>query len=173
MKKVYRTDKLTLFSYALLVFAYMWFFFLLVERTGGFSGKSIILVVLILPILAYFFFLLRKKIVVSDDGLEIVGITGKKFFKWNEIREISVSQGRKYFLFITGEGDKFAIIDDSVSGFTEIAKEITKRAPQGAMKEEVITAISSYKKSISSVLLILIASAVLIFLLIKSQGLIK
>ncbi len=173
MKKVYRTDKLTLFSYALLVFAYVWFFFLLVERAGGFSGKSAILAVLILPILLYFFFLLRKKIVVTDRGLEIVGITGKKFFEWSEIKEVSVSKGRKYFLFVTGKNDKFAIIDDSISDFVELAKEIAEKAPKEAVKEEVFTVISNYKRSVSSLLLILAASIVLIYLLIKSQGLIK
>jgi hypothetical protein len=173
MKKVYRTDKLTLFSYALLVFAYMWFFFLLVERTGGFSGKSAILMVLVLPILLYFFFLIRKKVVVSDEGLEVVGFTGRKVFKWDEIKEITVSQGRKYFLFISGEDNKFAVIDDSVSNFTELANEIGKKVPKEALSKDFFDVIGSYKRSTSSVLLILIASAVLIFLLIKSQGLIK
>jgi len=171
-ERTYKTDKLTVLSYGLLVVAYFLFFFLIVERRGGFSLELFVLFVLILPILGYFLFLLRKRVFINSQGIGVVGLTGRKFFKWSEIKEISLSTGRKGFLFITNKNGELILIDDSVSGFSEIAT-ILKRKVPNAVSSNFGMELSNYKKSRSSIYLILVAAFVLIFLLIRNLTVVK
>jgi hypothetical protein len=167
-KKVFKTDKLTFLSYGLLVVAYALFFALLFARTGGFSLKSAVFLFFVLPILAYFLFLTRKRVVISDRGIEVVGLTGRKSFSWEDISEVSLSAGRKYFIFITDKSGKLAIIDDSTENFKELLKEIGSRVSKDKLPENYESLAENYRRSYTSPVLILVASAVLFFVILKS-----
>ncbi|TCK06228.1 PH domain-containing protein [Phorcysia thermohydrogeniphila] len=167
-EKVFKTDKLTFLSYGLLVVAYALFFGLLFARTGGFSFKSAILLLFILPVLAYFFFLSKKKVVISDKGIKVFGLTGRKEFSWEDILEVSLSPGRKYFIFIGDKNGELAVIDDSTENFKELLREIGKRISRDKLPENYESLIENYRRSYTSPVLILVASAVLFFVILKS-----
>jgi hypothetical protein len=167
-EKVYRTDKIIFLGYALLVLTYSLFFGLLVAKKGGISISSLIFILLVLPVGAYFFFLSKKKIVIDDEGIKIFGVTGKKFFRWQDIQEVSVSAGRKYFLFITDKEGKLAVIDDSTENFKELLKEISKRVLPNKLPQNFDSVINSYRRSYGSMILIYIASLILLSVLLQS-----
>ena len=167
-KKVFRTDKFTFLGYTLLVLTYSFFFGTIVYKFGGFSFKSLIMVLLIIPVAAYFFFLLKKKVIIDDNGIKVFGITGKKELKWNEISEVSVSAGRRYFLFIADKDGNVAVVDDSTENFKELLEELKDRLPEGKLPPSYENVIKSYKRSYGSIALIYIASFILLFVLIRS-----
>ncbi|MEO2068069.1 MAG: PH domain-containing protein [Desulfurobacteriaceae bacterium] len=167
-RKIYRTDKFTFLGYALLVLTYSLFFGLLVVRSGGVSINSLIFVLLVLPVAAYFFFLSRKKVIIDNEGIKVFGITGKKEFKWRDIQEVSVSAGRKYFLFIADKEGKLAVIDDSTENFKELLQEIKKKVSPNKLPENFDSVINSYRRSYGSIILIYIASLILLFVLFQS-----
>jgi len=167
-KKVFKTDKLTFLSYGLLVVAYALFFGLLFARAGGFSFKSGLLLLFVFPILAYFLFLTRKKVTLSDEGIEVVGLTGRKSFRWEDVEEVSVSAGRKYFIFIGNKKGELAVIDDSTEDFEELLKEIGRRVPKSRLPENYENLIKNYRRSYTSPVLILVASVVLFLVILKS-----
>lgn len=166
-KKEFRTDWFTLISYALLVVSYSLFFGALLYRSGKFSLTSVVFLLLVLPVVGYFFFLLKKNVTVSNDGIEVFGITGRKSIRWDEIEEVSLTPGRRFFLFISSKDGKLAVVDDSVSGFEELLREIERRVPN-RLSSNFKEIASSYKRSYTSNAIILIASLVLLFILIKS-----
>ncbi|MEO2082879.1 MAG: PH domain-containing protein [Desulfurobacteriaceae bacterium] len=168
MKETFKTEKLTFISYGLLVVAYALFFFLLLKKSGGVNFSAIILLLFALPVLAYFLFLSVKKVVISEEGLEVVGITGKKRVKWEEISEVSAVPGRRNFLFISTKEGKLIVIDDSTENFKRIMEEVGKRVPEEKLSENYREALKNYKKSYGSQALILTAALVLIFLLLRS-----
>ncbi len=165
--KVYKTDKLTFISYLTLVIAYALFIFLLIVKAQGLNASSLILSLFVLPVIAYFVFLLKKEVKLSSEGIEVFGLTGRKKIKWEEVVSVSITPGRKYFLFIEGKGGKLAVIDDSTEKFKEIGEEIRKRVPNKVAEnfEEVL---SSYKRSYFSTAVLLVAALVLIFVALKS-----
>ena len=167
-EKVFRTDKFTFLGYTLLVLSYTLFFGTIVYKFGGFSFKSLIMILLIIPVAVYFFFLLKKKVIIDDNGIEVFGITGKKEFKWNEISEVSVSAGRRYFLFIADKDGNVAVVDDSTENFKELLEELKNRLPEGKLPSSYENIINSYKRSFGSIALIYIASFILLFVLIRS-----
>ncbi|WP_163328172.1 hypothetical protein GFV12_01435 [Desulfurobacterium thermolithotrophum] len=168
IEKVFKTDKITLLGYTLLVFTYSLFFGTIFFKQSGSSFTSIIMVLLVLPVAAYFFFLLRKRVIVDQNGIKIIGITGKKEFSWNEISEVSVSPGRKYFLFITNKSGDVAVIDDSTENFKELLEELKKRLPKEKLSPNYENVLNSYKRSYGSIILIYVASLILLFILLKS-----
>jgi len=165
--KVYKTDKLTFISYLTLVIVYALFIFLLIVKAQGLNASSLILSLFVLPVIAYFVFLLKKEVKLSSEGIEVFGLTGKKRIKWEEVVSVSITPGRKYFLFIEGKGGKLAVIDDSTEKFKEIGEEIKKRVPNKVAEnfEEVL---NSYKRSYFSTAVLLVAALVLIFVALKS-----
>ncbi|WP_456456256.1 PH domain-containing protein [Thermovibrio sp.] len=165
--KVYKTDKLTFISYLTLVVAYALFISLLIVKAGGFSASSLILSLFVLPVVAYFIFLLKKEVRLSEEGLEVFGLTGRKKIRWEEVASVSITPGRKYFLFIEGKGGKLAVIDDSTENFKEIAQEIKKKVPD-KVQENFDELISSYKRSYLSTAVLLVAALGLIFIAVKS-----
>ena len=166
--KVFKTDKLTFLSYGLLVVAYALFFGLLFARTGGFSFKSAVLLAFIFPIVAYFFFLTKKRVVISDKGIKVFGLTGRKEFSWEDVFEVSVSPGRKYFIFISDKNGNLAVIDDSTEDFKELLREIGKRISSDKLPEGYNSLIENYRRSYTSPILLLVASTVLFFVILKS-----
>jgi len=167
-EKSFRTDRFTFLGYTLLVLTYTLFFGTIVYRSGGFSFKSLIMVLLIIPVAVYFFFLLKKRIIIDDTGIKVVGITGEKKFKWEEISEVSVSTGRRYLLFIADKDGNVAVVDDSTENFKELLEELKNRLPQSNLPPNYEEIIKSYKRSYGSLTLIYIASFILLFVLIRS-----
>lgn len=168
-KRVFRTDKLTLSGYILLVLIYATFFGMIVYRSTGLSFKSLIMVLLIIPIVAYLFFLFKKKVVIDNDCISIWGLTGKKEFKWNDISDISLSSGRRQFLFITDKKGNVAVVDDSTDNFKELLEELKKRLPEDQLPEHFEDSIKAYKRSYMSLALVYLASLILLSVLIKSM----
>ncbi len=166
-KKVFRTDTFTLVSYTLLVLSYSLFFGALIAKFGRLSLSSVLLLLLIIPVVAYFVFLLKKKVVLTDEGIEVFGITGRKRIKWSEVEEVSLTPGRRYFLFIVSKEGNLAVVDDSVSNFRELLKEVEERVPD-KVNENFDKLRESYKRSYTSNAVILIASLILLFILFKS-----
>jgi Ca2+/Na+ antiporter len=167
-EKVFRTDKFTFLGYTLLVLSYTLFFGTIVYKFGGFSFKSLIMILLIIPVAVYFFFLLKKKVVIDDTGIKVFGITGKKEFKWDEISEVSVSAGRRYFLFIADKDGNIAVVDDSTENFRELLEELKNRLPESKLSPNYGNVVKSYKRSYGSIALIYIASFILLFILIQT-----
>ena len=166
-KKVFKSDGLTVLAYGLLVIAYVLFFGALIVKAGRFSPGLLIFAILILPVVAYFLFLVKKRVVISNEGIEVFGLTGKKFIKWNDISEISLTPGRRYFLFIADREGKLAVIDDSFAGFEELLREIKKRAPS-KIPENYDKVASGYRRSYTSNAILIIAAVVLLFILFNS-----
>ena len=165
--KVYRTDKLTFLSYGLLIVAYALFLGLIVMKAGGVNSSFLILALFVLPVVAYFVFLMKKQVKIDDEGIEVFGLTGRKRIKWSEVRSISMTPGRKYFIFVEGEGGKLAVIDDSTENFVEVARELRRRAPD-KVSENYDALLSSYRRSYMSLGILLFAAVVLIFVVVKS-----
>ncbi len=166
-RKVFRSDKITLFSYGLLVVAYALFFGALIVKASHFSPGLLVFLFLILPVAAYFIFLLKKRVVITDEGIEVFGLTGRKFIKWNEIAEISLTPGRRYFLFISDRKGNLAVIDDSFSEFEELLNEIKEKAPS-KLPENFDNLASGYRRSYTSSAILIIAAIVLLVILFKS-----
>jgi Ca2+/Na+ antiporter len=165
-KKVFRTDLITLFSYSMLVVSYSLFFGALILKFGKLTFSGVVLLILVLPILGYLVFLAKKKVALSESGIEIFGLTGKKFIKWDDVENVSLTPGRKYFLFFSSKDGKVAVVDDSVSNFKGLLEEIQRRIPN-KLSENFPQIASSYKRSYTSNAVILIASLILLFILIK------
>ncbi len=165
---VLRTDRITLFAYTLLTLVYALFFALVVQKSGGFSVKSLILILLVLPVVAYFVFLSRKRVVISDEGIGIFGLTGRKWFSWDKIEEVSLSPGRRYFLFIATSDGELAIIDDTTERFEELLREILKRVDGSKLQENFENIASSYRKSYGSIILVYAASLILLAVILSS-----
>ncbi len=166
-KRVFRADGLTVLSYGVLVISYVLFFGALILKAGRFSPGLMVFALLVLPVVAYFVFLLKKRVVITDEGIEVFGLTGRKFIKWNEIEEVSLTPGRKYFLFIADKEGKLAVIDDSFSNFEEILKEVKRRAPS-KLPENYDRLVSSYRRSYTSNVVLIVAAAILLFILFNS-----
>ena len=166
-RKVFKSDGLTVLSYGLLVISYVLFFGALIVKAGRLSPGLMVFALLIFPVVAYFIFLLKKRVVITDEGIEVFGLTGKKFIKWNEISEISLTPGRKYFLFIADKNGKLAVVDDSFSGFEELLKEVKKRAPS-KIPENYDKVASAYKRSYTSNAILIVAALALLFILFHS-----
>lgn len=166
-KKVFKTEGFTVLAYGLLVVAYVLFFGALFLKSGRFSPGLLVFAVLILPVVAYFIFLLKKRVVITDEGIEVFGLTGKKFIRWNEISEISLTPGRRYFLFIADKDGKLAVIDDSFSGFDELLKEV-KRRVSSKLPENYDKVASTYRRSYTSNTILIVAALVLLFILFHS-----
>jgi len=166
-EKVYRTDRLTFLTYGLLIVAYALFLGLIVMKAGGVNSSFLILALFVLPVLAYFFFLLKKQVKIDDEGIEVFGLTGRKKIRWSEIRSISMTPGRKYFIFVEGKDGNLAVIDDSTENFIEVARELRRRAPD-RVSENYDVLLSSYKRSYTSVAILLFAALILIFVAVKS-----
>ncbi len=166
-ERVYRTDKLTFLSYGLLTVAYGLFLGLIFKKAGGFTSSLLILLIFVLPVFAYFLFLMKKSVKIDDEGIEVFGLTGRKRINWEEVRSISLTPGRKYFLFIEGKNGKLAVIDDSTENFVEVAREIRKRVPD-KVSENFESLLSSYKRSYTSVGILLLAAFILIFVALKN-----
>jgi len=160
-EKIYKTDKLTFLSYGLLIIAYALFLGLIVKRAGGFDSSIFLLMLFVLPVLGYFVFLFKKHVKISDRGIEVFGLTGRKKIEWEEIASVSLTPGRKYFLFIESKDGKLAVIDDSTENFVEIAKEVKKRAPIN-LPENYDSILNSYRRSYTSIGILLFAALVLI-----------
>jgi hypothetical protein len=111
---------------------------------------------------------LKKKVVIDDTGIKVFGITGKKEFKWDEISEVSISAGRRYFLFIADKDGNVAVVDDSTENFRELLEELKNRLPESKLPPGFENVIKSYKRSYGSIALIYIASFILLFVLIRS-----
>jgi Ca2+/Na+ antiporter len=166
-EKVYRTDKLTFLSYGLLIVAYALFIAVIVKRAGGFSSSMLILFLFVLPVLAYFFFLFKKSVKITEEGIEVFGLTGRKKIRWEEIASVSLTPGRKYFLFIESKDGKLAVVDDSTENFVEVAREVKRRAPV-KLPENYDKLLDSYRRSYTSIGILLFAALVLIFVAVKS-----
>ncbi len=165
---VFKTDRVTLFAYALLTFTYAVFFALVIGRSGGFSVKSLILVLLVLPVAAYFMFLSKKRVMISDKGIEVLGLMGRKSFSWDRVEGVSISPGRRYFLFITSVDGDVLVIDDSTEKFRELLEEISRRVDRSKLQQDFDKLISSYKRSYGNIYLVYIAALILLFVILKS-----
>ncbi len=166
-EKVYKTEKLTFLSYGLLIVAYALFLALITVKAGGFNSSLLILALFVVPVVAYFIFLLRKEVRIDEEGIEVFGLTGRKRIGWSEVRSVSITPGRKYFIFVEGEGGKLAVIDDSTENFPEVARELRRRVPD-KVSENYDTLLSSYKRSYFPLAVLLFAALVLIFVTVKS-----
>ncbi len=166
-RKVFRTDPFTLFSYSMLVLSYSLFFGALILKYGRITFSGVVLLILVLPVLGYFAFLLRKKVVLSREGIEVFGLTGRKLIKWSDLESVSLTPGRKYFIFISSKDGKLAVIDDSISNFKELLEEIKRKVPNGKLNENFLQIATAYRKSYTSNFIILVASLVLLFILVK------
>ncbi|WP_457679760.1 PH domain-containing protein [Thermovibrio sp.] len=166
-EKVYKTDKLTFFSYGLLIVAYSLFLGLLLKKAGGFNFSMLIFGLFVLPVVAYFVFLLLKKVRITEEGIEVFGLTGRKFIRWDEVSSVSITPGRKYFIFIESKDGKLAVVDDSISDFKGVAREIEKRL-RDKLPPNYDSVVSSHRRSYTSTLILIAASLFLIFVAIKS-----
>jgi hypothetical protein len=165
--KVYRTDKLTFLSYGLLVVAYALFIAVIVKKVGGFNSLIFLIALFVLPVFGYFLFLLKKSVKITNEEIEVFGLTGRKKIRWNEIISVSLTPGRKYFLFIESKDGKLAVIDDSTENFIEIAKEVREKAPV-RLSEDYDKFLSFYRRSYTSIGILIFAAIVLIFVALRN-----
>jgi hypothetical protein len=163
--KTYRSRPLTLISYGAMVLAYTVFLGSFILK-GGFAPYYLLLGALVLPVGAFFLFLLFKKVEISQEGISVLGLTGKKFIRWDEIVSVSLAPGRKYFLILESK-DSLAVIDDSVGKFKEILQEVGKRVSREKLPENYSTLASSYKPSYWYEVAILVSALILLFVVIQ------
>jgi len=163
--KTYRSRPLTLLSYGTMVLAYTLFLGSFILK-GGFAPYYLLLGALVLPVGAFFLFLLFKKVEVSPEGILVVGLSGKKFIRWEDIVSVSLAPGRKYFLILESK-DKLAVVDDSVSNFSELLREVGRRVPKEKLPENYDSLLSSCRPSYWYEIAILVSALVLLFVVIR------
>ncbi|ADU96647.1 PH domain-containing protein [Thermovibrio ammonificans] len=168
MDRVFRTDRLTFLSYGLLVVAYALFIAFLVHRAGGVNFSAFILAVLVLPVFGYFFFLVKKRVRVTEQGIEVFGLTGRKEIRWQDVVSVSLVPGRKYFLFVESKDGTLAVVDDSFEEFPEIVRLVGEKAPKGSLSENYWEVAKGFRRSYLSPAILIVAAVVLIGIVVKS-----
>ena len=167
MKK-FRVHPLIMTGYTILIFSYTAFFIRLIEHYGKMSFGSLILLLLILPVFLYYLTLLFKEVNIDEDGIGVKGIFGKVKVKWEDISSVTVSKGRKNFIFLTSKDRKSIMIDDTLKDFELILRTIGEKVDKSALPEDWNDIIKSYKRSYFSIILIYIAGFLLLFVILKS-----